>query len=91
MVLAVPPSQAIDRIIVQEAIEHGQRIRSYTVEALHGDGKWSIISSGISVGNKRIDLLEEPATTAMLRLNVTANKASPVYIKFFGAYSGKGC
>ena len=115
MLMTVSAGQSIDRVIIQEEIEHGQRIRAYTVEALiasnsvgveeekgasgsssghngsSGTGSWITVSSGYSVGNKRIDIFAKAVTTTMLRLNVTANKASPVHIKLSGAYTGKGC
>lgn len=56
--LAMPPgSPAVDRIILQEDLTKGQRVRGYRVEYIVG-GKWTTFSSGHSIGNKRIDLGE---------------------------------
>jgi alpha-L-fucosidase len=84
-VLHLGASTTIDRVMIQEDIAHGQRIRQYTVAAQVG-GAWRNVSSGQSVGNKRIDLLAAPVTATALRLTVEANQAAPVYLKFFGAF-----
>ena len=83
--LTLPASTAIDRVMIQEDIAHGQRIRAYHVSAKVG-GAWKTIASGQSVGNKRIDLLNATVTTSELKLVVDANQAAPIYLKFFGAF-----
>lgn len=77
--------------MIQEQLEFGQRIRSYTVEVLNSDGQWTLASSGQSVGNKRIDFLSKPAEVSAIRLTVVANQASPVYIHQFAAFKDNGC
>jgi alpha-L-fucosidase len=81
-----PADGKIDRVMISEDIAHGQRIRGYHVAAKVGS-VWKTISSGQSVGNKRIDLLAEPIRASALVLTVTANQAAPIYLKFFGAYA----
>ncbi|QOD62460.1 alpha-L-fucosidase [Polaribacter haliotis] len=43
----------INHVIIQEDITKGERIRSYIVEGLI-NGKWTILTKGESIGNKRI-------------------------------------
>eukprot|EP00036_Acanthoecidae_sp_10tr_P006180 CAMPEP_0182943884 /NCGR_PEP_ID=MMETSP0105_2-20130417/53104_1 /TAXON_ID=81532 ORGANISM="Acanthoeca-like sp., Strain 10tr" /NCGR_SAMPLE_ID=MMETSP0105_2 /ASSEMBLY_ACC=CAM_ASM_000205 /LENGTH=436 /DNA_ID=CAMNT_0025083771 /DNA_START=45 /DNA_END=1352 /DNA_ORIENTATION=+ len=77
--LQLSPAASIDRIMIQEDLTYGQRVRSYTVEALVA-GKWGPVSSGKSIGNKRIDLFEKEVTATMLRLTIDANQAAPIYV-----------
>ena len=78
--------------MIQEEIEHGQRIRSYTVSAqAPGSAVWAPVSQGLSVGNKRIDLLPKPIMAAALMLTIEANQATPIFVKNFAAFTGKGC
>lgn len=88
LTLTVPASNVdgFDRMMIQEDLAHGQRIRSYTVSAFV-DGNWKVLASGNSVGNKRIDLLPSAVSTTQVKLEVTANQAAPVYIRHFGVYS----
>ena len=86
--LTLSAPTAIDRIMISENIAHGQRVRAYSISVKVG-GAWKIVASGQSVGNKRIDLLDAPVTTSELMLSVDANQASPIYLKWFGAY--KAC
>jgi alpha-L-fucosidase len=46
----------IDRIMLQEDIQRGQRVRKYTVEGLR-DAKWTTLSTGTSIGHKKIDAI----------------------------------
>merc|ERR1712166_1601456 len=50
-----------DRVVIQEDLSQGQRIRSYNVEYRQGSGsEWTNFSSGTSVGHKRIDIAPAP-------------------------------
>ena len=63
-------------IILEEYIELGQRIRSFTVEAWDGT-QYREISRGTTIGKKRI-LQFQTQMTAKIRVNITSSKASPV-------------
>ena len=66
----------VDRVVIQEQLELGQRIRNFTVEAQQAPGgPWLPFGSGESVGHKRILLLTN-RTVVALRLTVTARMAS---------------
>ena len=77
---------AFDRIMLQEDIAQGQRVRRYSVEYRAGAGEpWLVFSNGTSVGHKRIDLT--PAnislrTGAALRVVFTSVVASPIISNF---------
>lgn len=65
-----------NRFMAQEYIRLGQRVKSFTVEALI-DGNWKEITKATTIGYKRI--LRFPSVTAtQIRFNVTDSKACPV-------------
>jgi alpha-L-fucosidase len=73
-----------NRFLAQEHIRLGQRVRSFTVEALV-DGEWREVGRGSTIGYKRI--LRFPAVTATkVRFNITDSRASPV-ISAIGLYN----
>lgn len=64
-----------DRLMVQEAIQQGQKVKAFSVEA-RLDGAWKTIAQASTIGNKR--LLRIPAVnTDRLRLSVTDANGSP--------------
>ncbi len=66
----------VNRMLIQEYIPLGQRVKAFTVEALV-EGKWREIISGTTIGYKRI--LRFPAVkTEKIRFTVTNAKACPV-------------
>ena len=72
LVLPLSQPQTVDRVIIQEQLELGQRIRNFTVESQVSPGAaWEPWSSGESVGHKRILLLGENRTVTALRFVVT--------------------
>lgn len=81
--LKIPNGEKINHVILQEDISKGQRIRKYEVAALI-KGKWKLIASGSSVGNKRIQVFEE-INTRKTRLTITKSKGSP-QIKNFSVF-----
>lgn len=66
--------------VLQEDLAFGQLVSGYTAEVQDAStGAWTQVSSGITIGNKRIDLFLGGATDAIaVRLNVTAAFADPV-------------
>ena len=74
--LELPCGTTVDRLVLQEYIPLGQRVASFTVEALAG-GEWSEIARGTTIGYKRI-LSFPPLSADRLRITVTSSKASPV-------------
>lgn len=65
-----------NRFLVQEPIRLGQRVKSFTVEALV-DGQWKLIDKQTTIGYKRI--LRFPTVEAtQLRLTILDAKGSPL-------------
>ncbi|TDO68962.1 alpha-L-fucosidase [Flavobacterium chryseum] len=68
--------KAIDRILLQEYIKLGQRVKTFTVDA-KVDGQWKNIANETTIGYKRI-LRIERVTASALKINITDSKASIV-------------
>lgn len=77
---------SIDRIVLMEDQANGQVIRAYAIYAKIVDAEeengtldvpWSLVSSGSSVGHKRIDLLQEAITVTDIIVNATKYVDSP--------------
>jgi len=64
---------AINRILLQEYIKLGQRIKAFTVEA-KVEGKWKTIANETTIGYKRI-LRVDRVTVSALKINITDSKA----------------
>jgi len=76
-----PESSTVDRIMIQEDLSKGQRVRSYVVDYLV-QGKWVIFSQGHSIGNKRIDLGDPIGPWSKFRLRITESVGAPQITKF---------
>lgn len=64
-----------DHVVIQEDIQHGERVRQYTVEVLL-NGQWKPLASGSCIGHKRIHPL--PSQEAQgVRLIVQESTALP--------------
>jgi len=69
--------------MIQEYIQLGQRIRSFSIDAWQDDS-WVPVAAGTTVGYKRI--LSIPALeTSRIRINILDSKACPV-ISNIGVY-----
>lgn len=68
---ATTEAQPWDVICLQEDIEKGQRIESFTVEA-ESNGEWKEIAKGTTIGYKRLLPLDTPVTTNKIRVTITS-------------------
>lgn len=68
--------QEVNRFVAQEYIALGQRVKSFELEGLI-DGEWKNISSGTTIGYKRI-LRFDVVKVDALRLNILDAKARPL-------------
>lgn len=68
--------KSVRYILIQEYIALGQRVKSFSVEALI-NGSWKEVASGTTIGYKRI-LDISPSETSKLRINIRDAKASPL-------------
>ena len=72
-----------NRFLVQEYIPLGQRVKSFTIDALI-NGNWKELAKATTIGYKRI--LRFPTVKAtQVRINITGSKSSPV-ISNIGVY-----
>lgn len=78
----------IDRVVLMEDQTAGQVIRAYEVyakivdaEEVNGtlDVPWTLVSSGSSVGHKRIDLFGEAITVTDVLVNATRFVDAPIW------------
>ena len=69
-------SQDVNRLVLQEYIKLGQRVKAFNVQAKVED-KWIDIDSQTTIGYKRI-LRFKTVNTSQIRINITDAKAAPV-------------
>lgn len=93
MPFAAGAQVAFDRVLLQEDLAWGQRVRNFSVDALlpaadgSGTAGWKTIARGGAIGMKRIIMLPQEVTTATAaRLTVEAAVAKPM-IKLAGVYA----
>ncbi len=81
----VMPSSAtsIDRAVLAEEIELGERVRKYVIEG-RVDGAWKTLAQGTAIGHKRIERFEA-ATVTEVRLRITESVGEP-RIRTFAVY-----
>ncbi|KAI1270009.1 alpha-L-fucosidase [Xylariaceae sp. FL1019] len=79
---------AVDRIVIMEDQSSGQVIRAYSVFAKvvepgnaskTSDVQWTLLSSGESIGHKRIDIFEETIVVTAVTVNATKFVDTPVW------------
>ena len=78
--------KTFNRILLQEYIPLGQRIKAFTIKVLTTDGSWKEIASETTIGFKRI-VPVETVTTSKIEVNVSSF-ASPI-INNFGLFMDK--
>ena len=72
-----------DRFVIQEYIALGQRIAAHEIQ-VYQDGLWQTISTGTTIGYKRIHCFPTIKTSS-IRVQITDTKAAPV-IASLGVY-----
>ncbi|GLR16228.1 alpha-L-fucosidase [Portibacter lacus] len=75
LTLQFDKEETINRVVLQEQIRLGQRIKTFNIEA-NINGQWDIIANGTTVGYKRIFKFD-PIQTKSLRINITDARACP--------------
>ena len=73
--IALGKASLVKYVVLQEYIQLGQRVKTFTVEAWK-DNNWSQVGEGTTIGHKRI-LKIEPTETSKIRINITDSKACP--------------
>lgn len=73
----LPEARTFNRVQLQEYIPLGQRVESFSIDALSEGGSWERIASETTIGYKRI--VHVPTTTATaVRVNIEESQACPV-------------
>jgi alpha-L-fucosidase len=67
--------QWVDRVVLEEDLRSGQRVRAYVIEVKR-DGHWSKVSEDTSIGRKRIAIFQ-PVEVAELRLRILKTDPLP--------------
>jgi len=82
--ISIPDGKSFSAIMIEEAIEQGQRVREFSVQVFQ-NGQWNEIVNGSSIGNKFIAILKEPVKCKEVRLVITKSVEQPI-IKRFSIY-----
>jgi alpha-L-fucosidase len=61
---------------LSEAIQHGQRVAAYGIDALV-DGRWQVISTGTTIGHRKLDRVEATIAAGM-RVRVVSSDDVPM-------------
>lgn len=83
ILLAFESATEVNHVILMEDIVHGERIRSYVLEA-EQQGQWVELVKGSAIGHKKIDRFDA-VHTKQLRLRVTSS-VEKALIRSFAAY-----
>ena len=74
--ISLPAAKTIRYVQLQEYINLGQRVKSFTIEAWSANA-WKTVAQGTTIGHKRI-LRIDPVSTDKIRVSITDAKACPV-------------
>jgi alpha-L-fucosidase len=70
-----------DRCVLAEPIAQGQRVSSFEIEDLNGNGEWQKLTQGTTIGHKRI--LTFPAiTSSAMRVTILKSRGTPAISHF---------
>ncbi|MFA5204735.1 MAG: alpha-L-fucosidase [Lentisphaeria bacterium] len=86
LVVTFPTPQAVNHVLFGEAIQLGQRVRGWVLEAATAGGGWQAVAGGTTAGYKRAERFNT-VTAARWRLRITDAKACPC-LREFGLYHG---
>ena len=67
-------------VVIQEAIQHGERVRQFKIE-VYENKKWRVVNSGTCIGHKLI-LQLDPVKTVKVRLRINESIDRPLIKKF---------
>lgn len=81
--MKLPEEKEISRIIIQEDIARGERVREYIIDGKTENG-WLTIATGTCIGHKRIEIIN-PVKVSKIRLRITESVDIPL-IKNLAVY-----
>ena len=79
--IALDKPALISRLVIQEDITQGERVRKYVIEG-KVSGDWKKLAEGTCIGHKRIERLSTPEKISEIRLVIKESKGD-VLIKAF--------
>ena len=59
MIIDLGETKSFDIVSIEEAIQKGQRIKSFTVEVSNNGGEWKQVATGATIGAKRLARFKE--------------------------------
>ena len=80
----IPQQKSFSKIVIQENIQEGERVRAFAIEA-NINGEWKIIKEGTCIGHKYIGLIDTPLKATAVRLIIKEATSAPM-IKIFALY-----
>ena len=80
----IPSQKSFSKIVIQENIQEGERVRAFAIEA-NINGEWKIIKEGTCIGHKYIGLIDTPLKATAVRLIIKEATSAPM-IKTFALY-----
>ena len=72
-------SQKVKHVLIQEDISKGERVREYKLFGKE-DAEWKLISTGSSIGHKRIEVLNK-GNYSGIKLEVVSSEGNPIIKK----------
>lgn len=84
LVLELTKDTTFDVVSIEEAIQFGQRIKSFKVEYSIDGSEWKLFDEGTTIGAKRLSR-KSPVTADKLKITVTTSSAVPM-ISEVGVY-----
>lgn len=84
--LSFPNGKIVDRFMLQEAFEEGERVRSWTISVLETNTTApKQMAQGTVIGYKQIVLMEHPMSITTAVLEITSAVISPI-VRTFAAF-----
>jgi alpha-L-fucosidase len=80
----IPYQKSFSKIVLQENILEGERVRAFVIEA-NINNQWKVIKEGTCIGHKYIGLLDTPLEASTVRLIIKEATSAPM-IKTFALY-----
>lgn len=75
----------VERIVLQENINHGQQVESFAIDVLNSSGEWEEIYKNESIGYKRIVVLPKLVKGQEFRVRILQSRGN-VHISEIGFY-----
>lgn len=88
LVLDLGSAKTFNVVNLQENIQVGQRTSGFAVDIWNGTS-WQQVSSGTTIGYRRLLKLSSPVTTNRVRLRITSSRALAPAIATFGLYDDR--